>query len=182
MRVRWDLLFADLAAQLDAAEAAEGAQTIAELTRAEQATILLSDRLRAAAGGALLDLHLVDGHGLAAEVRDVAPEWVLLAERSRRHVVPLTAIASISGLTRHAVAPASRAEAGRSLGAALRALMRDRAPVRVRTRSGQVDGMIARVGRDHLDLEGLRREQGPGRADRTGRLVPFSALVCVSES
>ncbi|KRC34137.1 hypothetical protein ASE15_13155 [Oerskovia sp. Root22] len=180
MRVRWDLLFADLAAQLDAAEAADGVQTIAELTRAEQGTILLTDRLRAAVG-ALLDLHLVDGHRLAAEVRDVAPEWVLLAERSRQHVVPLTAIASIHGLTRHAVAPTSRTEAGRSLGAALRALMRDRAPVRVRTRSGQVDGRVARVGRDHLDVEELSHEQ-PGRAARTGRLVPFSALVCVSET
>ncbi|WP_068625415.1 hypothetical protein [Oerskovia enterophila] len=179
--MRWDLLFADLAAQLDAAEAADAVQTIAELTRAEQATILLTDRLRAAVG-ALLDLHLVDGHGLTAEVRDVAPEWVLLAERSRQHVVPLTAIASISGLTRHAVAPTSRAEAGRSLGAALRALMRDRAPVRVRTRSGHSDGRIARVGRDHLDIEELSHEQGPGRAAREGRLVPFSALVCVSET
>lgn len=181
MRVRWDLLFADLAAQLDAAEAADGMQTIAELTRAEQATVLLTDRLRAAAG-TLLDLHLVDGHRLAAEVRDVAPDWVLLAERSRQHVVPQTAIASISGLTHHALAPTSRAEAGRSLGAVLRALMRDRAPVRVRTRSGQVDGRIARVGKDHLDVEEPRHDQGSARTATSGRLVPFSALVCVSET
>ncbi|MFD6164849.1 hypothetical protein ACFWFR_06645 [Oerskovia sp. NPDC060287] len=179
--MRWDLLFADLAAQLDAAEVADGMQAVAELTRAEQATILLTDRLRAAVGGPV-DLHLADGHRLAAEVRDVAPEWVLLAERSRQHVVPLTAIASISGLTRNALTPASHAEVGRSLGAVLRALMRDRAPVRVRTTSGQLDGRIARVGRDHLDIEELRHDQGPGRTAGPGRIVPFTALVCVSET
>jgi hypothetical protein len=44
----------------------------------------------------------------------------------------------------------------------------------VRTLSGIVGGRISRVGRDHMDIDVLD--------DRGTRLVPFSALLVVSEA
>ena len=56
----------------------------------------------------------------------------------------------------------------------MRTLQRDRARVAVRTLSGVSAGRIARVGRDHLDVDLLD--------GRGARLVPFPALLVVSEA
>jgi hypothetical protein len=174
--VRWDLLFADLEAQLDAADAQADAHVLADLTRAEQATISLADRLRGSIEGRPLGVRLVDGAHLTGQVRAVADDWFMLAEGGRRHVVPLLAVTVFDGLTAHAVPAPSGTGAGRGLPALLRALMRDRAVVRVRTLAGEVDGRVGRVGKDHLDVT----DTGGGM--RSSRVVPFGALLCVSES
>ena len=51
--MRWEALFADLEAQLEAARSAELSADVAELTRAERATVELSSRLRSAHGQVL---------------------------------------------------------------------------------------------------------------------------------
>ncbi|OLT55459.1 hypothetical protein [Cellulosimicrobium sp. CUA-896] len=176
--MRWDALFDDLAAQLLAAERAELTDAVADLTRAEHATMTLVERLRGTEGAVGLDLE--DGSRVTGHLREVAPEWVLVAEQARQHLVPASAVAAVTGVSRFArpdgaTRPGGRAR-GLGLGHVLRALMRDRLPVQVRTRAGVHPGWIARVGKDHLDLEA-----GPGARDGA-RVVPWSALLCVSDT
>ncbi len=175
---RWELLFADLEGQLAAQEQAARDGEVAELTRAEQASIAIVDRLRAGIGaGAVLEL--ADGEALRGVVRRVATTWLLLdgqgASGNGSHLVPLGAIAGITGLARHAVPSTTRLD-NLGLGTVLRELQRDRARVVVRTAAGQVAGRLARVGQDHLDLEET------DRAPVTVRTVPFAALRRVSQS
>src|SRR5665647_2944298 len=56
VRMRWAALFADMELQLDAADARGRDQTVADLTRAERASVRLADRVRACVGG---DVRLV---------------------------------------------------------------------------------------------------------------------------
>jgi hypothetical protein len=66
--------------------------------------------------------------------------------------VPASAIVSIEGLGRATAMPAGVVLRRLGLGHALRALARDRAPVRAQTAAGVLSGTIDRVGADHLDL------------------------------
>lgn len=174
---RWALLFADLEAQLAAQEVAERDDVVAELTRAEHATIPLADRWRAALGTAVT-VELADGESLTGVVRRVAGTWVLLDGRGAsgrvEHVVPLGAVAFVVGLGRQAVPSTTRTDT-LGLGTVLRRLQRDRGRVVVRTAAGQASGRLARVGADHLDLE---EADGAPRL----RVVPFAALLRVSQS
>jgi hypothetical protein len=175
---RWELLFADLEARIVAEEAAEREGTVAELTRAEHASMSATDRLRAVLG-APLRLELLDGELLDGRLRRVAATWLLLDGRGVRgrvqHLVPLHAVAGVLGVSRHA-APSTTRSDGLGLGTALRGLQRDRARVLVRTAASSTIGRIARVGGDHLDLDDVERRDAPAR------LVPFSALLRVSEA
>ncbi|PZR51546.1 hypothetical protein DNL40_15980 [Xylanimonas oleitrophica] len=175
---RWELLFADLEAQLAAQEQAERDGAVAELTRAEHASIPLADRLRAALG-APLTLELRDGEAVQGVVRRTAAAWVLLEGRGAggrvEHLVPLAAVTGVTGLGRAAVASMARTDA-LGLGTVLRGLQRDRARVVVRTAAGQAVGRLARVGKDHLDLE--ETDRVPARL----RVVPFAALLRVSQT
>jgi sRNA-binding regulator protein Hfq len=174
VRVRWDALFDDLAAQLAAAERAELADAVADLTRAEHATVSLVERLRGTEG--VVTLELRDGSRVTGEVRDVATDWVLVEEQQRQHLVPSAAVAAVTGLGRFA-RPATSGRAERlGLGHVLRALMRDRRPVQVRVHTAAYPGWISRVGKDHVDLE-----VSPGARHGT-RSVPYAALLCVSDS
>ncbi len=172
--VRWDALFDDLAAQLAAAESQDRAAAVADLTRAEHATITLVERLRGTPGTVTLELR--DGSAVTGELREAAEEWVLLGAARRQHLVPTSAISAVQGLGRHAQPAPSARSARLGLGHALRALMRDRRPVQVRTPAGVFPGWVARVGKDHVDLE-----VAPGDGHGS-RVVPWSAVLCVSES
>jgi len=174
---RWELLFADLEAQLVAHEVAERGDAVAELTRAEHAAIPLADRWRAALG-APVTVELADGERVAGVVRRAAASWVLLDGRGAsgqvEHLVPLAAVASVVGLGRQAVPSTARTDA-LGLGTVLRRLQRDRARVVVRTRAGQAVGRLARIGADHLDLDETEAAPRP-------RVVPFTALLRVSQA
>lgn len=176
---RWTLLFADLEAQLAAEEAAERDGAVAELTRAEQASVPLVDRLRAAQGRPLR-VDLRDGESLAGRLERVATTWVQLDARTAQggrvqHLVPLSAVVGVTGLGPYATPSSTRTDR-LGLGTALRGLQRDRARVQVRTTAQTMLGRVARVGADHLDVAELDAV-GPGT-----RVVPFSALVRVSEA
>ena len=178
---RWEALFADLEGQLAAAEQAFREGEVAELTRAEHASITLADRLRAGVGGVVV-LDLADGEALRGTLRRVAATWLLLdgegAGGRSSHLVPVAAIAGITRLARLAVPSTSRLD-GLGLGTVLRELQRDRAHVVVRTAAGQAAGRLARVGQDHLDLH-LDLEE-TDRVPVAVRTVPFAALLRVSQ-
>ncbi|WP_265521851.1 hypothetical protein [Oerskovia flava] len=182
--MRWEELFDDLESQVAAAHAEERAAQVADLTRAELSTVTLVDRLRTAG---TVGVHLLDGSQVNGQVRDVAATWVLVAEHRRQHLVPLHAVAAVDGPGHQALPGSSPRPDGPGLGHVLRALMRDRVVVQARTAAGVFTGRIARVGRDHLDLGspgpstyGASAPLGPGRG--TTRLVPFAALLSVSET
>ncbi|MBX9247168.1 hypothetical protein ICW40_20455 [Actinotalea ferrariae] len=174
--MRWDALFADMELQLGAAEVVDRLADVAELTRAERGAVELVDRLRAAVGGAVT---LWLGHGvLRGVLSDVGPAWLLLADAGREHLVPLSAVASVSGVGATSAAPAGEALRRLGLAHALRAVSRDRGVVRVVTHVGAVDGRIDEVGQDHLGLA-LVHPDSP-RPTGEVRLVPFAALQVVS--
>ncbi len=176
--MRWQRLFADLEAQAEAEERLDGAARTAELQRAEMASISHADRLRAARN-LTLTLALRDGSRVSGTLQEVADEWLLLQVDGRETVVPCAAVDAIDGLPVRA-SQGGGVAARLSLGHVLRGLARDRAAVVVRTRGGSHSGRIARVGRDHLDLDALAPEDAYGRVPGRSSSVLFAAVVCVS--
>ena len=153
--MRWDELFADLEAQLVAAEDAELAGEVADRTRGEVGGTALVDRARTAVGGPLR-VQVVGHEPVAGLLLEVGSEWLLLRDAQGRDVlVPWAAVLALVGL---GAATADRDEMGptfRRLGLsfALRALARDRAAVAVALLDGSVvTGTVDRVGRDFFDL------------------------------
>ncbi|PJI95213.1 hypothetical protein [Luteimicrobium subarcticum] len=171
--MRWDALFDDMEAQLAAHSRAEREARADDLTRAEQAGVSLADRIRAARGEIVLVL--VDGSRQRGHVVGGADEWVDLADGPRRALVPVAAVAWVER-TPHAATAGSAVERRLGLGHALRALARDRVRVSVRTAAGAPVGRVARVGRDHLDLDA-----GAERPGDLGTTIPFARILCVSE-
>ena len=181
--MRWDDLFRDLEAQLDAAEVAELAAEVADRTRREAAHLTLVDRARAAVGHPLV-LRVQGVGAVDGQLADVGSQWLLVAETGGREVlVPWTAVLSLGGLRTWSAAPGSAGQvfARLGLGHALRGIARDRLPVQVGLLDGSVvSGSVDRVGADFLEVT----EHGTGevrrRGDVTGvRTVPFAALALV---
>ena len=158
--MRWESLFADMEAQLAAARLADVRADVAELARAERASITLSARARASVGRPVRVL-VGSSDVVEGDLIDAAPEWLLLATSPvRRALVPLASAVAIDGLAPHAAPGAGPVESRLGLGHALRALARDRVAVRVRAGGADLTGRIERVGADHLDLadvDGARR-------------------------
>lgn len=185
--VRWQALFDDLEAQLDAVAAAELAGEVAERSRLAAARVRTADRL--AAGVGLPVVVALPGAGtLRAVLRDSGADWLLLDEGGREALVPLSAVLTVTGLPRAAAAepedPGGAVARALDLRWALRGLVRDRAGVAVVLRDGTaLSGTLDRVGADHVDLA----EHPPGEARRVGavrtvRLVPLAALAVLRSS
>ena len=170
--MRWDDLFADLEARLDAVVVAERADEVAERTRAERAGVALADRVRAHRGE--LDVVLRDGFAVRGTVLDAAPQWLLLADGPREHLVPLTAVAVLGGLTDVAAGDPGVVLSRLGLAHALRGIGQDRSVVRARVAGLELAGRVDAVGIDHLDLA----EVAPDTARPTGRrrAVAYAAL------
>lgn len=175
--MRWDALFADMELQLDAAEARERAAQVADLTRAERASVRLADRLRAGTGGPVR-LALRNDVGVDGVVTDVGTTWVLVRDDRVEHLVPLPAVVSVAGLGSAVVPPPGAVLRGLGLGHVLRALSRDRQVVRVLGGARTMLGRIDAVGADHLDLVGVYPDSGRPTGDSI--LVGFDALDVVS--
>lgn len=178
--MRWEALFADLEAQLEAEERWGLEAEVADRTRRERAAVGLHDRL-AAAGDRTLVVRLSGGSALSGTVADVGRDWLLLAGGAARPtLVPFTAVLSVTGLGRRA-APAGVARRF-GIGAALRVLSRDRATVALTdTAAAVTTGTIDAVGSDYLELSEHPADE-PRRAGSVvgRRVVPFSALACVA--
>ena len=181
--VRWQSLFEDLEAQLDAAGAAELAAEVAERTRLEAGRLRLTDRL-AAATGAPVAVTLPGIGPVRGTVLDTGVDWLLLDESpGREALVPLPAVLGITGVGGRTAAPEVETQVGKRLDLrwALRGLARGRHGVAVVVRDGSTaTGTLDRVGADHVDLA----EHAPGEARRSGvvrsvRLIPLDAVVLV---
>jgi hypothetical protein len=180
--VRWERLFDDLEAQLDALDQQELAAEVADRTRREVARIRLADRLRAAYGHPVTCWVLGAG-SVGGRVAAVGPDWVLLEEESTAHeaLVPLAALSGVAGLGLRSTVPGTEGVVGARLDLAhvLRGIARDRSSVGVRLVDGSsLGGTVDRVGADFAEVA----EHGPGEQRRPSevqgvRSVPFGALA-----
>jgi len=179
--MRWDRLFDDLEAQLEAADQAALVAEVADRTRRETATIRLVDRLRGAVD-APVRLHLQGGALVQGRVSRVGPEWVLVEEAGGvEHVVRLAAVTGVYGLPAAVGGPASKVEARLGIGHVVRGVARDRLPVAVSLIDATtVTGTVDRVGGDYLELAehplGEPRRAGEVRAVR---LIPFGGFTAI---
>lgn len=181
--MRWEQLFRDLEAQIEAAQAAELDAEVADRTRRESALLAFADRARGGTG-ARVTVQVRGGGTVEGVLLEVGSEWLLLAEDGGRDaVLPLAAVLSLSGLGRWtaAAAPAGSVTARLGLGSALRGIARDRVAVSLELADGRVlSGTVDRVGADFLELSA----HGVGEARRSAevsgvRTVPLAALVVV---
>jgi hypothetical protein len=151
---------------------AEFEAEVTELAIAERASVELAARVRAADSGSLV-VHLVGGTVLRGTLADVTPSWMLLHEGKREHLVPLTAIAGLVGITDRSL-PVGEVERRLTLGHALRILAAAKARVVAETAGGIFRGTIAAVGADHFDV---LLESGMDRV-----AIPFAALARVTSA
>src|SRR4051794_10964805 len=181
--VRWDRLFADLDAQLAAADAAELAGEVVDRTRREVARLHLADRARLAIGA-----EVSVGLGAAGATsgrleRGGAGGGPLGGTGGIDQLVCTQALTWVTGLPALAADPDAQSVVRSRLGLtyALRGIARDRAPVtNVLRDASTCTGTIDRVGADFLDLA----EHAPGEprrstAVRSARSIPLSALAMV---
>lgn len=183
--MRWQRLFEDLAAQQEAIELRERDAEIAEHTRAELGQVQLLDRLTAVLGVPLRCR--VRGVGpVEGTLSDVGADWVLLEARpggtaARELLLPAGALLVVEGLSRRVETDPAAASRRLGLRHALRAVSRDRAPVRVHDVAGDhVTGTIDAVLADHLDVS--RHADDEPRRDQAvrGRVsLPYEAVAMV---
>jgi hypothetical protein len=180
--MRWDRLFDDLQAQMDADGQRELDLEVSDRTRRERAQVGLHERLIAHRGSGV-ELRLSAGVQVSGRVADAGSDWLLVHDHGERgSLVPFGAIVAINGLGVRAAAGSGVATAKRfSLGYALRGLSRDRAVVSLTDMGGSVTtGTIDAVGADALDLSehpvdvARRPENILAR-----RVIPFAAIVVI---
>lgn len=177
--MRWSDLFADLEAQLEAADRAALSAQVADATRRERAAVSWADRAVTAIG-ARLTIQTAAG-AVSGVLRDIGSDWLLIEQDARGSaVVPFAAVLSVLGLP-------SRSDDDRgfgrrfAVGVALRAIARDRGVVTVLdVHGGESTGTIDAVGSDYLDIAEHPSDAVRRRGAITGhRVVPFVAIAVV---
>ena len=184
--MRWDALFADLAAQRDALEWAELDGELAERVRGEVGELTLVDRARGAVG-AELRVRLSGPLDVAGRLAGAGPDWLLVDEPDgRAALVAVGQLISVRGLPHHSAAPGSAGVVESRLGLrqVLRAIARDRSAVRVHLADGStVDATIDRVGADYVEVA----THPPGEPRRRAAVrdtvtIPLAAVSAVRRS
>ncbi len=179
--MRWEGLFRDLEAQLEAAESAAAEAEVADRTRRESATVALVDRALGAAGSRVA-VRVLGAGAVDGVLKEVGAQWLLVEEDGGRDaLVALPAVLSLAGLTAWSAPPGAGGQvfARLGLGSALRGIARDRAPVSVWLLDGSVvSGTVDRVGADFLEVS----THGPGEPRRrtevsSVRTVAFAGLA-----
>ena len=188
--MRWDRLFDDLEAQLEAERRLDLELEVADRTRRDRATRGLQDRLVDLLG-CELDVRVAGGARASGVVAQVGQDWLLLERPGAA-----TAVAATSLLPFHAVRVLTPGGCGRrgpadgaqhvsrrfGLGHALRGLSRDRLAVRLQDVDGEVlTGTIDGVGADLVEVSEHPLDV-PRRREHVVavRWVPYTALALVT--
>lgn len=185
--MRWERLFGDLEAELEAFEAAELESEIAERTRSERARLRLVDRLRGSVGRSVV-LRVSGAGQLTGELRAVGLDWLLVRPPDGAdRLVRTTAVLELAGLASSSAAEGSAGVVASrfSLSAVLRGLARDRTVVTITLIDGSArTGTIEVAGADLVEISERRHDEPgfagpPGAAVRRG--IPLAALAVVRE-
>jgi hypothetical protein len=180
--MRWERLFDDLEARLEAQGRADAEAEAVDLVRAERARLGVLDRLRAQMGATLV-WSLAGGRSpVSARLLDIGADWVLVGADRGQMLIPIAAVQTIGGLSRSALPDPSEVVRRLGIGLVLRGLSRDRALVSVRLADDRtVSGTIDRVGADHIDVA-VHPQDVPRRAPAVleVRCVLLTAIVAVT--
>ncbi|MGZ4635535.1 hypothetical protein [Oryzihumus sp.] len=188
--MRWDRLFEDFEAQLEAERRLDLELEVADRTRRERATRGLQGRLVDLLG-CDVDARVAGGARASGVVVQVGQDWVILEAPAAA-----TAVAVASLVPFHALRVLTPGGSGRrgpadgapqvsrrfGLGHALRGLSRDRVAVRLQDIDGRVlTGTIDGVGADLVELSEHPLDV-PRRREHVVavRWVPFAALAMVT--
>jgi hypothetical protein len=179
--MRWELLFSDLEAQLDALDIAERGGEVDERARIELGRVRLVDRL-VAATGLSVRVRCLSGVSVSGTLARVGAQWMLVDESAgRQALVALSAVTTVSGAGRFAAAADSMGAVESRLGLAhvLRGIARDRSMVRLDLTDGAaLDGTIDRVGADFVEL--AMHAPGELRRRTEVRDVAVAALAAIA--
>lgn len=180
MDTRWDRLFADVAAGVDAQARAELDAQVADRVRAERATLTLAERIT---GGGPVRLQLLGGWWVEGSAVAAGADWVRLQplDARRDYLVRLGAVIEVSGLGPGARRLPAGPAGTPTLAAILRRLAADRLRVRVDDVTGRARvGTVEAVGKDHLDLAEHPADVPPRRGEIVRRVVlPVAAVAGV---
>jgi hypothetical protein len=181
--VRWQQLFDDLEAQLEAQEAAEFQAEVSDRTRYEIGRLRLVDRLRPAVGREI-EVRCLGAGSVRGRLARVGADWVLLEEEAgRQGLLSCAAVMAVAGLGAVSTTPGSEGvvQSRLDLRHAVRGVARDRSQVQAVLLDGStVAGTVDRVGADFVELaEHPEGEPRRAVAVRRVRTVPVSALALV---
>jgi hypothetical protein len=126
-------------------------------------------------GSAVL-LHCRDVGGLEGVLTDVGVDWLLLVQRGQDVLVAWRAVQAVTDIGRDSAPPSDPGPVRSRLDLrwALRAVARDRSPVRLVLEGGQeLTGTIDRVGADFVDLA----EHAPDEHRRAGAVWRMQAVL-----
>ncbi len=179
--MRWDALFADLEAEVEADAAAERRSEVAERVLVEFGRLRLIDRLAPLLGRpqSRVRIGLPASDPVVGAVLSLGSDWVLLSQpgTDAEWLVPLAAVQWIEGLGPSAAEPGWEGQVGArfSLRIALRRVVRARTSVTLTLVSGSTrHGRLARVAADHVVLEAI--DDSRAAAEVT---IPLTALACL---
>lgn len=174
--MRWDRLFCDLEAQLEAEQQHDFLLEVADRTRRERAAIGLHERFIASTGSTV-QVRVAGAGTVPGQVSEVGADWVLLEHLGRSLLVPFPAVLSVTGLTGRVSATGVARRF--TFGYALRGLSRDRAAVLLTDVAGTVtSGTVDAVGADALELSEHPADLPRRAANVTGRrVIPFAAVA-----
>ena len=151
----------EAAAVLQAEQDVEVHEEARELALAEMAAVTLGDRITALDPGSAVTAMIADASTVSGAVESGAPDHLLLADGRERILLPLHAIASITGLPRvmHEDAAASiRSPIHSTWRSVLRECFARRIQVQLASPAQTITGRLTWVGNDHLSLRDGRDE------------------------
>lgn len=151
---RFARMFTDVETQASAHSALDDLADAQALAVAEIARTTWADRLRAMTSA---QVELPDGTVISGHVEAVLADGLHLRDAMQEWIIFSQAVQSLRGLGER-VTPASRIEQRLSLMSVLRCWLDDGSPVQCLSVRGPREGMIVRVGADHLDLDEQDRD------------------------
>lgn len=174
--MRWQDLFADLEREWEALAVAGRQAEIAERTRAELARVTLLDRMRGSEGLAVRATTR-GGRDVEGVLVRVGADFALMDAPRTEVLVPIDALASMTGLGDRVTAAYGPVTSTLGLRSALRGIAADRSVVTVSGAGGEHTGTVQRVGADFLEIAEHPADEVPRRDSvHRARVVPFAAV------
>jgi len=157
---------------------------VVDLTQAEFANVELAQRVRSSLGRTL-EIDCRDGAHFVGTLADCGRGWVLLEELAATHasavLVTVQAITQLSGLSRHVKTVEATVASAAGIGVVLRLWIETREKVRCGLVHGIVEGSVARVGKDAVDVATHPIDRNPTLVDPVV-VIPTRALNWVAAS